>query len=112
MVCGRDHLGVHRAGALTVTPLQLAYAIGGLAMGGVWYTPHIVAERARQEKPRRENLNLENVAKVIYGMYGVVNEGGTGARAPGHGRGAMREDRHGATRLQRVPERRPVWGSR
>ncbi len=68
-------------GALTVTPLQLAYAIGGIAMGGVWYTPHIVAEPDRQEKPRRENLNLENVAKVIYGMYGVVNEGGTGALA-------------------------------
>jgi penicillin-binding protein 2 len=72
-------------GALTVTPLQLAYAIGGIAMGGVWYTPHIVAEPDRQEKPRRENLNLEDVAKVIYGMYGVVNEGGTGAlaRIPG-----------------------------
>jgi penicillin-binding protein 2 len=26
-------------------------------------------------------LNLENVQKVIAGMYGVVNEGGTGVRA-------------------------------
>jgi penicillin-binding protein 2 len=68
-------------GPLTVTPLQLAYAIGGIAMGGVWYTPHIVTEPSRQEKPRRADLNLENVAKIIYGMYGVVNEGGTGARA-------------------------------
>jgi penicillin-binding protein 2 len=68
-------------GALTVTPLQLAYAIGGMAMGGVWHRPHIVAEPARQEKPRHANINLENVAKVIDGMYGVVNEGGTGARA-------------------------------
>ncbi len=68
-------------GALTVTPLQMAYAIGGLAMGGVWYTPHVVADPARQENPRRANFNAENVAKVIYGMYGVVNEGGTGARA-------------------------------
>ena len=92
-------------GALTVTPLQLAYAIGGLAMGGVWYTPHIVAEPARQEKPRRANLNLENVAKVIYGMYGVVNEGGTGARGTHPGRRAVRKDRHGPTRLQRGPER-------
>ncbi len=71
-------------GAVTVTPLQLAYAIGGLAMGGVWYRPHVVAD-ARQETPRRANLNPEIVDKIVYGMYGVVNEGGTGggARIPG-----------------------------
>ncbi len=67
-------------GALTVTPLQLAYAIGGLAMGGVWHRPHLV-KSSRQEQPRREDLNLDHVAEVIYGMYGVVNEGGTGTRA-------------------------------
>ncbi len=68
-------------GALTVTPLQLAHAIGGLAMGGTWYTPHLVAGATAQETPRRASFNPENVAKVIYGMFGVVNEGGTGARA-------------------------------
>ena len=65
-------------GALTVTPLQMAYAIGGIAMGGVWYTPHLVADPARHETPRRASFNPDSVAKVIYGMYGVVNEGGTG----------------------------------
>lgn len=72
-------------GALTVTPLQLAYAMGGIAMGGIWYTPHVVADPSRQETPRRASFNPDNVAKVIYGMYGVVNEGGTGAaaRVPG-----------------------------
>ncbi len=68
-------------GALTVTPVQMAYAIGGLAMGGVWYTPHVVAAPGRHETPRRATLNPENVAKVVYSMCGVVNEGGTGARA-------------------------------
>ncbi len=68
-------------GALTVTPLQLAHAIGGLVMGGVWHTPHLLAGANRHETPRRAQLNPDNVAKVIYGMYGVVNEGGTGARA-------------------------------
>src|SRR5262249_48665683 len=29
-------------GAVTVTPLQLASAIGGMANGGVWYKPHLV----------------------------------------------------------------------
>jgi len=67
-------------GALTVTPLQLAHAIGGLAMGGVWYQPHLLKDAAH-EGPRREHLNLDGVAKIIYGMYGVVNEGGTGVRA-------------------------------
>lgn len=68
-------------GALTVTPIQLVSAIGGMAMGGVWYRPHLVKEAEDKEQPRREELNPEDVAKVVYGMYGVVNEGGTGGRA-------------------------------
>jgi penicillin-binding protein 2 len=71
-------------GAVTVTPLQLAYAIGGLAMGGVWYKPH-VALGSKIEEPRRASLDPDHLAKVIDGMYGAVNEGGTGsvARIPG-----------------------------
>jgi len=69
-------------GALTVTPLQLAYAVGGLAMGGVWYRPHLVKEPAGREAPRVEKIDPQNAGKVVYGMYGVVNEpGGTGVRA-------------------------------
>lgn len=69
-------------GALTVTPLQLAYAIGGLAMGGVWYRPHLVKQETGKEPPRVEKIDLRSASKVVYGMYGVVNEpGGTGARA-------------------------------
>lgn len=68
-------------GALTVTPLQLARAIGGLALGGVWHAPHLLMADTPKEKPREWALNPENVKKVVYGMYGVVNEGGTGGRA-------------------------------
>ncbi len=68
-------------GAVAVTPLQLARAIGGIAAGGVWNTPHLVKEAANLAPARVGNVNLENVQKVIYGMYGVVNEGGTGGRA-------------------------------
>ncbi|MEK7404806.1 MAG: penicillin-binding protein 2 [Acidobacteriota bacterium] len=68
-------------GALTVTPLQLAYAIGGLVTGGVWYRPHLVKDPNRQERPRVEKIDLNNAGKVVYGLYGVVNEGGTGGRA-------------------------------
>lgn len=68
-------------GALTVTPLQLARAIGGLAMGGIWHAPHLLMMDTPKEKPHEWALNPENVKKVVYGMYGVVNEGGTGGRA-------------------------------
>jgi penicillin-binding protein 2 len=68
-------------GATTVTPLQMAAAIGGMAIGGVWNQPHLVREGARLIPARHGELNQENIRKVISGMYGVVNEGGTGVRA-------------------------------
>ncbi len=71
-------------GAVTVSPLQLAAAIGGLSIGGNWYQPHLT----RVDAPkllRAGNLNPQNVQDVISGMSGVVNEGGTGrfAALPG-----------------------------
>lgn len=70
-------------GAVAVTPLQLARAIGGIAVGGVWRTPHLVA--GLTSAAIDGHLNPENVATVVSGMFGVVNEGGTGtsARLPG-----------------------------
>ena len=71
-------------GALAITPLQLAVMTGGIAAGGVWQRPHLVKDPNRIE-PRKADLNIDNVNRVIYGMYGVVNQGGTGgvARLPG-----------------------------
>ena len=68
-------------GATTVTPLQMAAAIGGMAIGGIWNQPHLVREGARLVPVRHGELNQENIKKVVSGMYGVVNEGGTGVRA-------------------------------
>jgi penicillin-binding protein 2 len=68
-------------GAVTVTPIQLATAIGGLANGGEWYRPHLVKSETAAEQPRHGDLHPENIATVVQGMYGVVNEGGTGASA-------------------------------
>jgi len=68
-------------GALTVTPVQLAFAIGGIANGGVWYKPHLVKTAAAPGPVRRADFRPENLATVISGMYGVVNEGGTGSSA-------------------------------
>ena len=68
-------------GATTVTPLQLAAAIGGIAVGGMWFQPHLVKDAPNLAPARRGDVQPENIQKIIYGMYGVVNEGGTGGRA-------------------------------
>lgn len=69
-------------GATTVTPLQMAEAIGGMSVGGHWYQPHLVKEAVKMIPVRSAQLNPENLRQVINGMYGVVNEaGGTGGRA-------------------------------
>ena len=52
-----------------------------MANGGVWYKPHLVKMAAPPDPARRENWNPENIAKVVSGMYGVVNEAAARARA-------------------------------
>jgi penicillin-binding protein 2 len=68
-------------GAVEVTPLQLALSIGGLSIGGRWFQPHVVKLAGPQPPARQGNWNPLNVAAVVNGMYGVVNEGGTGGAA-------------------------------
>lgn len=76
-------------GALTVTPLQLASAIGGLAVGGEWHAPHLVAfDELRSLRPGWESpvprvhpIPQQHLQAIRRGMWGVVNEGGTGGRA-------------------------------
>jgi penicillin-binding protein 2 len=67
-------------GNLQVTPIQLARAIGGLALGGVWHHPHLVPG---PDQPNEWKLTPENVKLVVDGMFGVVNDPGgiTGGRA-------------------------------
>ena len=76
-------------GALTVTPLQVAYAIGGLVSGGVWYQPRLVSTAHRKAvrddyeppAPRIVKLKQKSIDAVVEGLWGVVNAGGTGIRA-------------------------------
>ncbi len=76
-------------GALTVTPLQLAYAIGGLVSGGVWHQPQLVSTAHRKAvrddyeppAPRIVKLKKKSIDAVVKGLWGVVNGGGTGNRA-------------------------------
>ena len=76
-------------GALTTTPLQLAYSYGGIASDGHFARPHLVAwnelsgagRTVQQPTVVQVSLHQGTVQAVTDGLYGVVNEGGTGARA-------------------------------
>ena len=80
MVRGRDHFGGHRAGRahrhadangarhLAASP----WAACGT--GPTW-------SKEQPDKPTEWPLNPQHVKDVVDGMYGVVNEGGTGGRA-------------------------------
>ena len=77
-------------GSVAMTPLQMAYAIGGIASGGVFRRPHLVFPSGIQNHRPGTNLDEvwrfplreETIEQVTQGMYGVVNErGGTGRRA-------------------------------
>ena len=65
-------------GAVITTPIQLARTIAGIASGGLFVQPHLM----KGLEPLHEDrfpLSEDTITKVTDGMYGVVNEGGTGA---------------------------------
>lgn len=76
-------------GAMSVTPLQAAHAIGGLAMGGVWHRPHLVSREhsgridpgAPPVPPRIRRIKSEHLKALRQAMSDVVNRGGTGGQA-------------------------------
>ena len=76
-------------GALTVTPLQVAYSVGGITSGGHFARPHLAfwhdVESAglpvQAPQAIRVAMDERTVAAVTDALYGVVNEGGTGTRA-------------------------------
>ena len=79
------------------TPIQLLRYVGALANGGHMHTPHLLlravpgvdrngvehAEEVRYEDKNAFDVPMsDDIHKVVVdGMYGVVNEGGTGGRA-------------------------------
>ncbi|HXP23369.1 MAG TPA: penicillin-binding protein 2 [Candidatus Sulfotelmatobacter sp.] len=63
-------------GAVTVTPMQLAYMAGGLASGGDYKQPHLLKD-AQTVGEKHVELSEDSVEQVTMGLYGVVNEGGT-----------------------------------
>jgi len=65
-------------GAVMTTPMQLAYTIGGITVGGVFRQPHLLMNN--QPVPEVNFPIAESTVEAITSaMYGVVNEGGTAA---------------------------------
>jgi penicillin-binding protein 2 len=64
-------------GAVTVTPIQLVRMIAAVASGGDLLQPHLLKNLTA--KADRFPLAEDTVEQVTQGMYGVINEGGTGA---------------------------------
>lgn len=79
---------------ISVTPVQLAAALGALGNGGVWVPPRLLEARrapdgAWQTLPigeRHRAVSAETASEVLDMLTGVVHvEGGTGRRARLHG---------------------------
>src|SRR5436309_1274202 len=77
-------------GAVVTSPIQLARTIGGVALGGVLYRPHVVAagelppqdnKPAKETPPVRVHLDPENWIKITDAMAAVLTPGGTASSA-------------------------------
>ena len=73
-------------GSVAVPPIQLIRAEAGIVIGGEFHTPHLFKEASATQvkpveyydnKPTELKLSDVTVGIVDYGMWGVVNEGGT-----------------------------------
>ncbi len=64
-------------GAVMVTPIQLVRMIAAVATGGDLLQPHLLKNFSA--KADRFPLAEDTVEQVTQGMYGVINEGGTGS---------------------------------
>jgi penicillin-binding protein 2 len=79
-------------GAVSLTPIQAAWSMGGLATGGRLIQPHLVdPDKLKKEGFAAQKLHKDDyeiraatVDILARGMLGVVNEGtGTAAKVPG-----------------------------
>jgi penicillin-binding protein 2 len=71
-------------GDLQVSPLQLAFAIGGLARDGVSFQPHLLKSLTPGLKGRQWGADRENIERIKTAMMAVVNVGtGGAAHLPG-----------------------------
>jgi penicillin-binding protein 2 len=94
-------------GAVAVSPIQMARAIGGIAMGGTFYRPHVVNSEDLPKDPNntapaksdvvRVPIDRQNWITITDAMAGVLNPGGTGAAS--HIQGVDFAGKTGSTQL-------------
>jgi penicillin-binding protein 2 len=76
-------------GAVTVSPIQMARTIGGIAMGGTFYRPHVVKPEDLPRDPNNTTaadvpevvhvpIDTQNWITITDAMAAVLNPGGTG----------------------------------
>jgi penicillin-binding protein 2 len=95
-------------GAVAVSPIQLARTIGGIAMGGTFYRPHVV--NPEQLPEQFKNTTAQTTPEVVHvpidpqnwititdAMAGVLNPGGTGVAS--HIQGVDFAGKTGSTQL-------------
>jgi penicillin-binding protein 2 len=74
-------------GAVTTTPVQILRAVSAIAVGGKLTTPHVLlraerlADTTMQWPERQLPLSPEGTRHIREGMWGSVNNGGTGHNA-------------------------------
>ncbi len=73
-------------GSVAVPPIQLLRAESGIVMGGEFHIPHLFKEAKPtqvkeveyyDDKPTELKLTKLTIDTIDYGMWGVINEGGT-----------------------------------
>jgi penicillin-binding protein 2 len=76
-------------GAVNITPIQAAWAMGGLTSGGRLMQPHLVnpeylnakGYKGRPVKDESYPVGARTVDEITKALWGFVNDGGTGTRA-------------------------------
>jgi penicillin-binding protein 2 len=95
-------------GAVAVSPIQLARTIGGIAMGGTFYRPHVVNPEQLPEQFKNTvaqstpdvvhvPIDPQNWITITDAMAGVLNPGGTGVAS--HIQGVDFAGKTGSTQL-------------
>jgi penicillin-binding protein 2 len=72
-------------GAVSTTPLQILRAVSAIALGGKLTTPHVLLNAERLPSPRWTEravpIGEESARRIRTGMWGSVNNSGTGHNA-------------------------------
>ena len=92
-------------GATTVTPIQLAVAMGGIAVGGMWFPPHLIEGCVAfvTDSPRRNQSGKHSEGGLRNVRRGQRRRYWRAGAAPRHR--SLRQDRNSAVSIERITKR-------